>query len=73
MSRPEILTWDCREQPDLDELARVVLELSRCGEVHLTPVADTGCDEYALIVSDRPYRQPEATKAYLRRWEGEGA
>lgn len=73
MSRPEILTWDCREQPDLDKLARVVLELSHSGEVHLTPVDDTGCDESALIVADRPYGQPEATETFLRHWRGQDA
>jgi hypothetical protein len=70
VSKPEILTWDVREQPDLEELAALVLDLSG-GAVHLTPVKDTGCDEYALIVDVRPYEQSEATEAYLRRWDGE--
>lgn len=72
MNHPEILTWDVREQPDLNKLATAVLDLSRRGwAVHLTPVEDTGCDEYALIVSDRSYEQAEATEAYLRWREDE--
>jgi hypothetical protein len=67
---PEILTWDVREQPDLDKLAKLVRDLSG-DTVHLTPVDDTGCDEYALIVDVRPYEQSEATEAYLRRWDDE--
>jgi hypothetical protein len=70
VSRPEILSWDWRGQPDLNRLARLVRDLSG-GTVHLTPVDDTGRDEYALIVDVRPYEQAEATEAYLRRCEGE--
>jgi hypothetical protein len=70
VKRPEILTWDYREQSDLAELGRLVREMSG-GRVHLTAVDDTGTDEYALIVDVRPYEQAEATEVYRRRWEGE--
>jgi hypothetical protein len=60
---PEILTWDWREQPDLSELASIVLERSG-GRIHLTPVEDTGDDQYALIIGSEPLTQEQASAAY---------
>lgn len=70
MSRPVVLSWDYRGQPDLAELARAVLAVSG-GTVHLTAVAETGTDDYALIVADRPYEQVEASEVYQGHWRGE--
>ncbi len=47
-----VVSWDWREQPDLDRLATALREVSG-GTVHLHQV-DTGGQEYAIILSDRP-------------------
>ena len=67
MTRPEILTWDYRQQPDMVELARIVLAMSG-GTVHITPV-ETGGSEYAVVVSSEPFSALDAFKAYSRREE----
>jgi len=66
-SRTYALTWDCRQQPDLDELAKAIEVLSM-GRVHLTQV-DTGSDEYAIVLAARPL---DAEEAY-RIWFGDDA
>jgi hypothetical protein len=70
-SRPhtEVLSWDWREQPNLDRLARIITDLSG-GTVHLAQV-DTGSDEYAIVLSDVPLSKVEAAEVYDKRWEGE--
>lgn len=67
--KARILSWDWREQPDLDELARVLLDVSG-GVVRLYQV-DTGCDEYAVVVADRELGVTEVEAEWRRRWEGE--
>lgn len=70
MSRTEVLSWDWREQPDMEELGRIVWEKSG-GRVAITSVEDTGSDQYAVVISDKPLRQVEARDVYLR-WENNG-
>ena len=53
-----VLSWDWRQQPDIGQLAAAVHDLSN-GQVHLN-MADTGSDDYALIVSDQPLTDAEA-------------
>lgn len=64
-----VLSWDYRERPDLDELARLVGE----GLVHLHLVADTGTQDYVLVASTRELTDDEAAEAYRRHWEGEAS
>ncbi len=59
-----ILSWDWREQPDLDELAKALREVSG-GSVHLHQV-ETGSDQYAIILSDRALR-PNEVDTYWER------
>ena len=47
--RTAVLTWDWREQPDLDHLGRLICDLSG-GTVHLHQV-DTGSDQYAIVLA----------------------
>ncbi len=62
MTRTGVLSWDWRGQPDLDRLARIVHDVSG-GLVHLQQV-DTGSDEYAIVVADRPLSPAEADSHY---------
>ncbi len=50
MTRAAVLSWDYRQQPDLEKLARVVHQLSD-GRVHLHEV-DTGGQEIAVVLTD---------------------
>jgi hypothetical protein len=68
VTQPELLTWDWRGQPDLDELARILLEVS-AGTVHLHQV-DTGGDEYAIVLADRALSDREALDVYERQSGG---
>jgi hypothetical protein len=45
------LTWGYREQPDLDELAAAVAEVSG-GTVRIREY-ETGSSDYVLVISDR--------------------
>ncbi len=49
-----ILIWDCREQPDWEEISRAQAD----GYVYLIQVPETGSDQYAFVASPRP-RTPE--------------
>lgn len=61
---PELIVWDWRQQPDLDQLAAAVVRVSG-GTCHLT-VVDTGGDEYALVVGPRAIAPDEACAVYER-------
>ena len=67
--RRHVLTWDWREQPDLERLGRLVNELSG-GRVHITE-ADTRSDEYAIVVSDQPVSDTDAAEAYRAHLMGD--
>jgi hypothetical protein len=64
-----VLSWDWREQPNLDELARAVREVSG-GTVHVAQV-DTSSDQYAIVVSTVALDGPAVVDAY-DRWLGSG-
>lgn len=66
MSRTEVLSWDWREQPDLERLARMVNDLSG-GTVHIAEV-DTDSDEYAIVLSDALLTKADVVGAYEKRW-----
>jgi hypothetical protein len=68
VSKLGIISWDWCEQPDLAVLARAVYAVSG-GLVHITQV-DTGDDQYAIVVSDRPLGVLEASDLYRARVEG---
>lgn len=62
MTVSAVLSWDWRGQPDLDRLAAELLRVSG-GTVHLHQV-DTGGDDYAIVVADRPLTSAEAAAVY---------
>lgn len=66
MTRPRtaVLTWDWREQPNLDRLAQLVAVLSG-GGLHLRQV-DTGSDEHAVVLCTTWLGPEQARQAYER-------
>lgn len=67
MAEIEFMDWDYKEQPDMEELARIVAGQSG-GQVHITVVPYAGGQEYAIAVCDRKLPDDEALEAY-RAWE----
>ncbi len=65
-----VITWDWREQPDLDHLARVVRDVSG-GTVHLRPV-NTNSDQYAVVVANTDLDKAAAQATY-QRWYEDGS
>lgn len=71
MSAPEavVLTWDWREQVDLDRLAEIVREMSG-GTVHIHRIF-TYFDEYAIVIAPTELPASAIAEIYARRPEGE--
>ena len=59
--RLRTLTWDWREQPDLDELCAIIAVLSG-GRIEVHEV-ETGTDEYALVFADGPVTEAQCRAA----------
>lgn len=67
--RVVVMSWDWREQPDLEQLDQAVrLASGGLARVH---TIDTGSDEYAIVVADHRITQAEAEAAWQARWDGE--
>lgn len=69
--RIAVLSWDYKEQPPLDELAKLIEEFSE-GRLHLRCVEDTGSDEYAVVVSHLPMSEQGVAEAYRRDCRARG-
>lgn len=61
-----LLSWDWREQPDINDLKKIITELSG-GSLHVEEI-DTDSDEYAIAFSTEPLSKESAKEAYLSRW-----
>jgi hypothetical protein len=59
----EVVSWDWKEQPDLDKLGDVIRRVSG-GACDLRAI-DTAGDDYAVVVSDHVMDVPEARELYL--------
>ena len=66
---PEILSWDWRQQPDLDALGAALRRVSG-GAVNLHKV-NTGSDEYAIVLAAEPLDGAQVAEAYRRHCYGE--
>lgn len=64
-----VMTWDWRERIDVDTLAAIIYDLSE-GGLHVSS-PDTGCDEYALVVSTVELNSDQARDAFQRWWVSE--
>jgi len=65
-TRVEVVTWDWREQPDMNAIALAVYGMSG-GAVFMSPV-DTGSDQYAWVISDAPL-SPLQVKKLMQKIE----
>lgn len=62
--RFEVVTWDWREQPDMRLIADALTRLLGDG-VHVA-WPETGTDQYAVVLSDRPFTAEQAAAAYRK-------
>jgi hypothetical protein len=69
--RTRLLVWDCGEQPDLAELRQAITDLSG-GRLHMAEASHTGTQDYAVLLSDQPVTEAQASEAYRQRGEGDG-
>ncbi len=60
--RVVVMSWDWREQPDLDQLDQAVRYAS--GGLARVHTVDTGSDEYAIVVADHRVTAAEAQAAW---------
>lgn len=70
MTRAAVLSWDWREQPDLDRLDRLVHDLSGNGQIRIHTV-DTGTDQFAIVITDGDLDQADVQTVW-RRWMDAG-
>jgi len=69
MNRVHILSWDWRGQPDLDELDRIVYNISCLGSPVRIQKIETGSDQYAIAISNRELPEQMLRQAWLERGE----
>jgi hypothetical protein len=62
----KIFSWDWQEQAPMDEIAASVAALTKLGRpVYLTPVTETGDDQYAVAAGDVELTAEQATQLYM--------
>lgn len=63
--RAAILTWDYRQQPDLDRLAAIIADLT--GGAATVHEANTGDDQHAIVLANTALPAPAVDRLY-QRW-----
>ena len=66
----DVLTWAWKSQPDLQELTQMIREVTGAS-FYLTD-ADTGSDQFAVVVTREPVTEAEANAVY-QAWEADEA
>ncbi|GAA0738605.1 hypothetical protein Drose_04370 [Dactylosporangium roseum] len=69
----EGMSWDWRGQPDIDELDRIVSNMSLNGAVRRGAMlrihaADTGADEYGIVITDELLTQKQVNERWMAWW-----
>jgi hypothetical protein len=70
----EFMSWDWRGQPNLDELDRIVANMSvslRQGEILRIRAADTGGDEYGVVITDEDLTQAQVDERWDAWWRSD--
>jgi hypothetical protein len=67
MAEIHVMTWDYRQQPDMDQLGKHVYNISCTGRPVWIQEIDTGSQDYAVTIADvhlTEHEQQEALEAY---------
>lgn len=70
------MSWDWRGQPDIDELDRIVSNMSlnrtvRNGAMLRVLAANTGMDEYGIVVTDEELDQAQVNERWHAWWRSD--
>lgn len=68
-----VVSWDYKQQPNIDELDRIVANASTSldGMLRILNVDDTGGQDYAVIITDEELTQAQRTEIYELHERGE--
>ncbi len=66
MSKPEVLTWDWKEQLDMADLASA---LRRLGSRIRVYEVDTGSDQFAFVLSNDDLTEEQVAEVWHKEWE----
>lgn len=66
MSKPEVLTWDWKEQLDMADLASA---LRRLGSRIRVYEVDTGSDQFAFVLSTEDLTEEQVAEVWHKEWE----
>lgn len=70
MTKPHtihIISWDWKDQLDIDDLDRYVYDISATGRPVRIKMVDTGSDQFAITISDVELDDDSALAAY-EKW-----
>jgi hypothetical protein len=73
----EFMSWGWRGQPDLDELDRIVANMSCSCSCHChggmlrVRSADTGGDEYGIVITDEVLDQAQVDERWDAWWRSD--
>lgn len=71
MADVRVMSWDWKEQIDLDDLAKHIEEMTRRGDGKswlYGSTCETGSDQFAFVLSTEPIDEHGAFEAYEERW-----
>jgi hypothetical protein len=69
MTKPQLVTWDWKEQPDVERVARALAEVSG-GAIYVYDV-DTQSDQFAWVIASGELTPDEVAQAYRSGWDDE--
>jgi hypothetical protein len=70
----ECMSWDWRGQPDIDELDRIVANMTAGGRdramlrIH---EADTGSDQYGIVITDEDLTKAQVNERWHTWWRSD--
>ncbi len=73
----ECMSWDWRGQPDLDELDRIVANMSCSCSCHCHGgmlrvfKVDTGMDEYGIVITDEELTREQIDERWQTWWRSD--
>lgn len=65
MSKPEVLTWDWKEQLDMADLASALRRLGSRVRVY---EVDTGSDQFAFVLSNDDLTEEQVAEVWHKEW-----
>jgi len=65
------MSWDWRGQPNLDDLDRIVANMSGTGRMLRIHQADTGGDQCGILVTDEDLTQEQVNERWRAWWSPE--